>query len=224
MIDICTPSMSRTNTSILNLLQAHLKENILVPSLVYFYCVCGTRSRPCDNKDEAGWCDSDHGHSVPSPPSEERGRKRSDAWPWRSRGQRFFPACRQERTYIFLRYDYRSASLHFFANRSRPIAEEHAPQQRWQRWWGRWRRRACSRQAGRTFSKILYSRRLDIRLIHSWGYPVELMILASRRNARSGTFPDPVDNCGRDDCMKMNEFRKGSQLHKINWYWYLYKS
>lgn len=46
MTDIRTPSTSRSNASILDLLQAHLRENILVPSLIYFYCVCGTHLRP----------------------------------------------------------------------------------------------------------------------------------------------------------------------------------
>lgn len=75
---------------------------------------------------------SDHGHcnfaSSPSQRKREGGREEKKVMPglgWRSRGQRFLPACRTEKTYVFLRYDrrIRSPSLRLFANRSGPIAK-----------------------------------------------------------------------------------------------------
>lgn len=61
-----------------------------------------------------------HGHcsSAPSPSEQRGGRRRGkkkEVTPglgWRSRGQRFFPACRPEKTYVFLRHDHRMRSHH----------------------------------------------------------------------------------------------------------------
>lgn len=137
MTDICTPSTSRSNTSILDLLQAHLRENILLSDLIYFYRICGMRSRPhAITKTGLGDATRTMVTVVPLQVqlvTRRKGKKKKKVIKpdlgWRIRGQRFLPACRPEKTYVFLCYDHgmRAPSHHLFANRSRPIAEGHAP-------------------------------------------------------------------------------------------------
>lgn len=202
MTKICTPSTSRT--SILDLLQqADLRENILLSGLIYLYRICGMRSLPhAITKTGLGDATRTMVTVVPLQVqlvTRREGKKKKKVMPdlgWRIRGQRFLPACRPEKTYVFLRYDHGmlAPSHYLFANRSRPIAEGHAPRWRWQR--RRRRQRVRSRQASRPFSKILYRQRADTHLVHLWEYPIELENIWSSQvdGMRWLTYSNPPDN------------------------------
>lgn len=113
MMDIYTPSTSRSNTSILDL-QVYLKEKS--PSLVLFISTASAervRARAI-TKTRLGDATRTMVTVAPLqvPRSVEGGEKKKKCMMpglgWRSRGQRFFPACRPEKTYVFLRYDHRT--------------------------------------------------------------------------------------------------------------------